>query len=612
MHPSTISLSTHIANFHLHLLPSTTPDQAFAGMITLTPLSVPWAPGTEGREEERPPAYAYLVELDDARILLGCGGNESFSFARPEPAPSDPRARARARARTQVSRNTSGSQQPGPGTEPGLAHKPGADGGAASTPASGSIAHQEWEGTESVLHAAQRPLDEILLELGPTIDLVLLNHSTLSHLGTLAWARSHAGLTAPVFATMATQAMGRMTCLSAVRAIRAERDVDLETRLADEMDLERGIPGAAQVLKKDESQPLPATATAAASSAPAAPAAPAASTPAASATSAPAPAPVPRTHSDPDAEEAWLHAQASAAVTAQRDPSGVELAEVRTRLAASGTRLRVPTEQQVDETFDHITALRFLQPHRFGAGPLAGSTLTAYNAGHSLGGAMWKLRSPEQGTILFALDWNHNRELHLDGAALMPHAGDASKGAELRRADILVTSIGRGRAINLKRKDRNAALLSWITEALHRGGSVILPADPSARTLELLVLLDQYWTSTWGSNRAGWGAAGAGPRPQLCFVSPTGAEMLERARTLMEWTTREWAGTDQSDNSGKPKSKHQLQKDAVTSPLDFKYVLVFPLPISTLAPLSGFLGFLAPLDFCILYHALLAPPPYIF
>lgn len=467
-------------------------------MITLSPLSGPWTPsrhpgaGDDAREEEQAPAYAYLVELDYTRILLGCGGNESFSFARPQAAPIDPRARKR---------------------------------GVAPAPAVPVIAH-DWEGGESAIRAAARPLDELLLELAPTIDLVLLSHSSLAHLGTLAWARTHAGLTAPVFCTMATQAMGRMTMLSAVRALRAERNVDLEMRVADELDIERGVPGAVAARKDD------------------------------------APA---YSNTDPDAEEAWLHAQALSALTAQRDPGGVQLAEVRTRLAASGMRLRVPTEQQVDDTFDHMTSLRYLQPHRFSSGALAGTTLTAYNAGHSLGGALWKLRSPDQGTILFALDWNHNRERHLDGAALMPHAGDASKGAELRRADVLVTSIGRGRVTNLKRKERDSALTGWIGDAVNRGGSVILPVDPTARTLELLVLLDQHWASTYDSRA--WGVAG--PRPHLCFVSPSGAEMLERARTLMEWTTREWATPTGTDN-GKPKSKHQLQRDAVSSPLDFK------------------------------------------
>ena len=55
-------------------------------------------------------------------------------------------------------------------------------------------------------------------------------------------------------------------------------------------------------------------------------------------------------------------------------------------------------------------------------GKCAGLILTAYSAGHSLGGTVWKLRSPTAGTIIMALDWNHNRERHLEATALLAPA----------------------------------------------------------------------------------------------------------------------------------------------------------------------------------------------
>lgn len=120
-------------------------------------------------------------------------------------------------------------------------------------------------------------------------------------------------------------------------------------------------------------------------------------------------------------------------------------------------------------------------------GKCAGLTLTAYGAGHTLGGTIWKLRSPSSGTILIALDWNHNRERHLDGTALLassvspaPLAGDGAVAPRapqqatggildaVRRPDLLITDAERGLLTNARRKDRDAALLGACIFVLDR------------------------------------------------------------------------------------------------------------------------------------------------
>lgn len=75
--------------------------------------------------------------------------------------------------------------------------------------------------------------------------------------------------------------------------------------------------------------------------------------------------------------------------------------------------------------------------------------------------------------------------------------------------------------------------------------------DPSARLLELLVLLDQHWAYAYPNHKS----------IPLCLISRTGKEVIERARTFMEWMTREWArGTE----DGKKRANQ------ISSPLDFK------------------------------------------
>ena len=210
-------------------------------MLQFTPLSGPYVDGPEGTvsSTECSKALAYLVEIDQVRILLDCGAPEDFTF----PA--------------------------------SLIKTDDADRG---------------------LHGS---LPDILQRIGPSIDVVLLFHAELSHMGLYAYAYAHYGLQCPVYATLPVQTMGRLQMLEVVRSWQAEADVG---------------------------------------------------------TSAP-------------------------------------------------VQRFLPTEAQVDEAFDAIRSLRYMQPTPLD-GKCAGLVLTAYNAGHSLGGTVWKLRSPSVGTVVMALDWN--------------------------------------------------------------------------------------------------------------------------------------------------------------------------------------------------------------
>lgn len=68
--------------------------------------------------------------------------------------------------------------------------------------------------------------------IAPTIDLVLLSHSTLAHLGLFPYAYARLGLRCPIYATLPVQAMGRTSVLEAVESWRAEVDIDAESKRA--------------------------------------------------------------------------------------------------------------------------------------------------------------------------------------------------------------------------------------------------------------------------------------------------------------------------------------------------------------------------------------------
>jgi cleavage and polyadenylation specificity factor subunit 2 len=91
-------------------------------------------------------------------------------------------------------------------------------------------------------------------------------------------------------------------------------------------------------------------------------------------------------------------------------------------------------------------------------GKCQGITIIPFNSGHSLGGTIWKIRSPSAGTILYAVDMNHMRERHLDGTVLMRQAAGGVF-EPLARPDLLITDAERADVMTSRRKDRDAALI---------------------------------------------------------------------------------------------------------------------------------------------------------
>ena len=53
--------------------------------------------------------------------------------------------------------------------------------------------------------------------------------------------------------------------------------------------------------------------------------------------------------------------------------------------------------------------------HLLPPGELSHLLLTSFPSGHTLGGTLFKIRSPTSGTVLYAVGMNHTGERHLDG-----------------------------------------------------------------------------------------------------------------------------------------------------------------------------------------------------
>ncbi|KAI8618137.1 beta-lactamase-like protein [Chytriomyces sp. MP71] len=170
----------------------------------------------------------------------------------------------------------------------------------------------------------------------------------------------------------------------------------------------------------------------------------------------------------------------------------------------------------INAAFANVTQLRYSQPFTL-SGKGKGITITAFQAGHSLGGSIWKIK---KGTddILYAVDYNHQLERHLDRTLLNSEA--------LARPTLLITDSYNALVTQIRRPDRDTAFFENIKAALMSGGNVLVPVASTTRCLELTFLFETYWTkSTDLAHRF----------PHIYFLSPQSARVLHEARRTTEW-----------------------------------------------------------------------------
>ncbi|CBF83440.1 hypothetical protein AN3082.2 [Aspergillus nidulans FGSC A4] len=218
--------------------------------------------------------------------------------------------------------------------------------------------------------------------------------------------------------------------------------------------------------------------------------------------------------------------------------------------------LQPPTTEEIARYFALIQPLKYSQPHQpipspFSP-PLNGLTLTAYNAGHTVGGTIWHIQHGME-SIVYAVDWNQARESVVAGAAWF--GGSGASGTEvieqLRKPTALICSTRGGDKFALPggRKKRDEILLDMIRSTLVKGGTVLIPTDTSARVLELAYALEHAWrdaardTQDDVLKRGGLYLAGR-------KVNTT----MRLARSMLEWMdesiVREFEAAEAADTAG--------------------------------------------------------------
>lgn len=140
------------------------------------------------------------------------------------------------------------------------------------------------------------------------------------------------------------------------------------------------------------------------------------------------------------------------------------------------------TLDDVDAAFDKIQQLKYSQIVNL-KGKGHGLSITPLPAGHMIGGTIWKIVKDGEEEIVYAVDFNHKREIHLNGCSL----------EMISRPSLLITDSFNATYVQPRRKQRDEQLLTNVLETLRGDGNVLIALDTAGRVLELAQLLDQIW-----------------------------------------------------------------------------------------------------------------------
>ncbi|KAJ5601856.1 hypothetical protein N7510_011390 [Penicillium lagena] len=239
--------------------------------------------------------------------------------------------------------------------------------------------------------------------------------------------------------------------------------------------------------------------------------------------------------------------------------------------------LQPPTAEEIARYFSLIQPLKYSQPHQPLASPfsppLNGLTLTAYNAGHTVGGTIWHIQHGLE-SIVYATDWNQARESVVAGAAWFGGAGASGTEVieQLRKPTALVCSAKGGDKFGLSggRKKRDDHLLDMIRSSLAKGGTVLIPTDTSSRVLELAYALEHSWRDAAASEKDDV-LNGAG----LYLAGRKVNTTMRLARSMLEWMdeniVREFEAAEGADTRTGGQNQDKASSKG-TGPFNFKHL----------------------------------------
>lgn len=168
----------------------------------------------------------------------------------------------------------------------------------------------------------------------------------------------------------------------------------------------------------------------------------------------------------------------------------------------------------VDKMFEMITQLKYNQSISL-KGKGEGIVITPIPAGHMIGGAIWKIVKDGEEDIVYAVDFNHKKERHLNSC-------DIDK---IQRPSLLITDGYNATHKQMRRRNRDELLMTNILQTLRNGGNVLLCVDTAGRVLELAHMVDHLWQIQDSGLLA----------YSLALLTSVSYNVIEFAKSQIEW-----------------------------------------------------------------------------
>ncbi|KAI6173353.1 Cleavage and polyadenylation specificity factor subunit 2 [Aphelenchoides besseyi] len=165
----------------------------------------------------------------------------------------------------------------------------------------------------------------------------------------------------------------------------------------------------------------------------------------------------------------------------------------------------------IDAAFDNVQPVKYNQLVNLKGD--SGLQIMPLPAGHMIGGAIWRITKMGEEEIVYAVDFNHRKERHLNGCAF----------DSISRPNLFITDAFS--ANQQKRKTRDELLLSKLITTLREGGDSMIVIDTAGRVLELAHLLDQLWQSRESGLMA----------YNLVMLNNVASSVIEAAKSQVEW-----------------------------------------------------------------------------
>lgn len=168
------------------------------------------------------------------------------------------------------------------------------------------------------------------------------------------------------------------------------------------------------------------------------------------------------------------------------------------------------TLDDIDSAFQRVTRLTYSQNHHL-SGKGEGIVIAPHVAGHLLGGTIWKITKDGE-DVIYAVDFNHRKERHLNGTVL---------GSFVRPA-VLITDAYNALNNQPYRRQKDKEFGDILKKTLRAGGNVLLPVDTAGRILELVLMLESYW-------------ADENLNYPIYFLTYVASSTIDYVKSFLEW-----------------------------------------------------------------------------